>query len=72
MEGRSLSVIPANGILLGVPIGSGSHEVVLRFRPRNFTVALWISGATLAALSTMLAWGVRRRRKGIQTKQGQS
>ncbi|PPJ41540.1 MULTISPECIES: YfhO family protein [unclassified Pseudoxanthomonas] len=72
MGGRSLSVIPADGILLGVPVGTGSHEIVLRFRPRNFTVALWMSGATLASLAVMLAWGFRRRREGIQTKQGQS
>lgn len=63
MDGSSLSVIPANGILLGVPIGSGSHNIVLRFRPPAFIAAMWLCAAALLCVLALLVWDWRHARR---------
>ncbi len=62
LDGIPLEVRPVDGILLGLPVGSGEHEVVLKFRPPAFIGALGLSLATLLVLFAWLGWNWLRSR----------
>ncbi|MGH7856222.1 MAG: YfhO family protein, partial [Candidatus Binatia bacterium] len=48
VDGRRAPIVPANGIVRGVPLGAGEHRVVLRYAPRSFRLGLVISFAGIA------------------------
>ncbi len=43
VDGVSVPVEPAEGALLGIETGPGSHEVELDYAPTSLTVGLWLS-----------------------------
>lgn len=70
VDGKQVPVVEADGAFLGVPVGSGSHEVELRYhRPAAAGLGQWITGLTiLASLALMFAPGQpggRRRRASL-------
>jgi hypothetical protein len=47
VDGRPAQIWPANLAFRAVAVESGQHEIVFNYRPRSFTVGLWISIVTL-------------------------
>jgi hypothetical protein len=64
VDGARGVVVPVNRIMRGVPVGAGSHEVVMRYRPPGLTTGAWLSGAGLLAVVAMTIGAWRRRRTG--------
>ena len=54
VDGRSAEVIPVHGILRGVILPAGNHEVVFWFRPNSFFAGMAVSLVTL--LATSILW----------------
>jgi hypothetical protein len=62
-EGRSLPVLEADLAAIGVPFGSGSHEIDLRFVPKGFHVGLALLACAALALTILVtAETIRVRR----------
>ena len=61
VDGVPTRVLPAYGLVLGIPVAAGEHEVELHFLPRSLFWALLI--AALAIIPTLLLlWKGRRAR----------
>lgn len=60
--GRPLAVRPAGGVLIGLPLGPGSGELELVYRPAGLVAGAAISTAAAALLATLALY--RRRRRG--------
>lgn len=67
LRGVELPVHRANGLLLGVEVPAGAHQLELRYEPR-----LWRAGLTgsLLALLGLIAWWWRPLRRGMSSKEG--
>lgn len=50
VDGRTVEVVRANGIVQGVPVPSGQHEVILRYVPPGLPAGAAISGLSLVGL----------------------
>ena len=48
VDGVETPILRANGIFMALPIKSGSHEILLEYRPRSFFLGLGISAAIFA------------------------
>ena len=55
VDGRPLTVLPANGDFLGCVVPPGAHEVVLEFRARSLSVGLIVSCLGLAMVAAIVA-----------------
>lgn len=60
VDGEEVEVGTADGILRGVPLGAGEHEVVFRYRPRSLLLGSWAAG--FGAL-LLIAWILRAGRR---------
>ncbi|MBE7551964.1 MAG: YfhO family protein [Anaerolineales bacterium] len=47
IDNQAAAIWPANLAFRAVAVGAGTHEIVFRYRPRSFTLGLWISALTL-------------------------
>jgi len=54
VDGRPLSVLPANGDFLGCVVPPGEHEVVLEFRARSLSAGLIVSYLGLAMVAAIV------------------
>ena len=64
VDGHAAPVLRANGLVLGVPVPAGRHEVHLWFEPPGLRLGALVavhSTAALFAVSPALAWWSRRR-----------
>jgi hypothetical protein len=65
LNGEPAPVLRANHAMRAVALPAGSHEIVFRFRPRDFYIGFGIYVAGLLILGVYGAWlGVRRPRAG--------
>jgi hypothetical protein len=61
IDGRDAPVLRSNGLVLGVAVPEGHHEVALRFEPPGLRIALLLAGlALVAALTPSVVWWWRR------------
>ena len=63
VDGRSAPIVVADGALMAVAVGAGTHRVDLDYRPRSFTVGSVVTFVTIVALAAYL-WYERRRSRG--------
>ena len=61
VDGIATKVQPAYGLVLGIPVAAGKHEVELHFLPRPLFWTLLISGLAIIA-TLLLLWTGRRAR----------
>jgi hypothetical protein len=61
--------VRADGLILGVPVASGHHHVVFRYRPPAMSAGIALSAVTTVGL---VAWAAvdhrRRRRSGVRRR----
>ncbi|MBI3573339.1 MAG: YfhO family protein [Candidatus Kerfeldbacteria bacterium] len=63
VDGRKGKVIPADYALRAVTVPAGGHVVVWRYKPRAFSIGLWLTIAGLVVTTMVGLWTLR------QTKQ---
>ncbi|CAB4799658.1 MAG: YfhO family protein [Actinobacteria bacterium] len=70
VDGRAVPVARTNGLVLGVPVPAGQHEVSLSFTPKGWVAGRNLSLAAATALTLMLLSGTTlvRRWTGWITK----
>jgi len=51
VDGRGAPILPANLAFRAVAVEPGTHEVVFSYRPRSFTIGLWVSSLILAGMA---------------------
>lgn len=56
VNGAKTAVVPVNGLVLGVPIPAGEHEVELAFRPRSLRNGLMLMLLALVTCVALVAW----------------
>lgn len=59
VDGQAVAVVPADGLVLGVPVPPGKHRVTLSYTPRNFPWYLLLAGAALLACLAMALSALR-------------
>jgi hypothetical protein len=67
VDGRDAPVVRTNGLVLGVPVPAGRHEVRLRFEPPGLQVGFLLAGLGVVAAvtpSTLRWWRRRRSERG--------
>jgi hypothetical protein len=67
VDGRDTPVVRTNGLVLGVPVPSGRHEVRLRFEPPGLRVGFLLAGLGMVAAvapSSVRSWRRRRSEHG--------
>jgi uncharacterized membrane protein YfhO len=57
VDGAPAPVVRVDGLVQGVPVPAGRHEVTLRYEPPGLRLGAVVSAAAVAAL---LAWGLWR------------
>jgi len=62
VDGGPVPILRADGILRGLALPSGEHEVVLEYRPVSVWIGAAISVITLALAAVLLVWGRRKNR----------
>jgi hypothetical protein len=63
-NGTPLDVLRVDGLVRGVLLPSAGHyEVEFRYAPPSFTRGLWLSGLSLALVTTAVAWAAARGRR---------
>jgi hypothetical protein len=60
VDGRSAPIVAADGALMAVAVGPGTHRIELTYQPRAFTVGAIVTVATIAVVVALL-WYERRR-----------
>ena len=60
VDGHDVPVVRVDGMVQGVPVPAGAHEVVLRYQSASLRQALWL--AALGALGFAALLIVRQRR----------
>ena len=66
VDGKDVPLVRANGLVLGVPVPAGHHEVRFRFVPPGLRLGLLLAG--LACVSILTPWAIgrwRRRRRSV-------
>jgi hypothetical protein len=64
VDGAEVPVVPANRVMRAVPVGAGSHEVVMRYAPPGFRVGVWLSVMGVLGVLGVAGWEMRRGRGG--------
>jgi uncharacterized membrane protein YfhO len=64
VDGRQVSVVRVNGLVMGVLLPAGSREVKLEYLPESFIAGAAVSGFAWACLLAVLAFSVILRRSG--------
>jgi hypothetical protein len=59
VDGSATRILPAFGLFRGVEVGSGTHDVVFRYRERRFRAGLLMSlfGVLMCGVTLLLPWG---------------
>jgi hypothetical protein len=60
VDGEAVDILAVDGVLRGVPVSAGEHEIELEYRPRSITVGLLTTSFT--ALALLVGFFVLRRR----------
>lgn len=66
VDGEDVAVLRTDHALLGIPLGPGTHTVVVRYAPPSLAAGLWISGiGSLLAIATLASagWAFVRHRE---------
>lgn len=58
-------LLPADYCVRAVPLAAGHHRILLEYRPRAFTVGLWVTGSSLAFCAVAVGWTWRRGRRVV-------
>jgi hypothetical protein len=66
VDGRAAPLVHANRVMRAVPVGPGTHRVVMRYLPTSFVAGAGLSGLAVLALG-LAAWRGRRARRGAAT-----
>jgi hypothetical protein len=68
VDGAPVEVLRVNGVVRGLSVPSGDHDVEMSYRPREFRIGASISGLGILAAGALAAWarraGSRRRTSG--------
>ena len=67
IDGEPATVLPVDGFLQGVPIGSGAHEIRLTYHDDAVAAGLWLSAAVWLMLAS--AWAISRGRERGRTRE---
>ena len=62
VDGRSAPIVVADGALMAVAVGAGSHRVELDYRPRSFIAGAAVTFATIIGLAVFVWYDGRRSR----------
>jgi hypothetical protein len=62
VDGQAAPVVRVDGLVLGVPVGAGRHQVSLHYRAPGLKPGAAVTMVTLVALVSWCAWEFRRRR----------
>lgn len=62
IDGRPAAILRANAIFRAVVVPAGSHEVVMRYRPKSFLIGLMLTVATALAMVIALVVEARAHR----------
>jgi len=57
----SYQIMPANYVLMGIPLAAGHHRLRLEYAPAAFKLGLWISFGSLLAYLGALGWVWKHR-----------
>lgn len=68
VDGRSVDLVEANGLYVGVPVPAGAERVELRFEAPGLRAGLVVSIATVLALIGISVLEQRRHRRGGRTR----
>ncbi|GHA85654.1 YfhO family protein [Cognatilysobacter bugurensis] len=60
IDGHAAPIVPVDGLILGVSVPAGTHEVTLQYRPRRFLLSLAAAALALLAVGAMLIASGRR------------
>jgi hypothetical protein len=64
IDGAPAEIVRANGIVRGVHVGAGHHEVVMRYSPAAFHLGCWLSAvATLSLVAIIVSARIVSRKK---------
>ena len=63
VDGKTVPIIDAYGLVRGVPVDAGSHVVEFRYRPLSV-----MAGGTLTALAMMIALSAGLRSRSLRTR----
>ena len=68
-DGRTATIVRANGLFRAVRLNPGPHVVEFVYRPRAFLVGAAASTAGLALVIGLLAWPARAKRPGTGSRE---
>ncbi len=68
-DGSEKKITASRGLLRGVELGPGSHEIVMSYRPRAFQIGLWASAAGLMAMAAALGLASRAKKNESEMKE---
>ena len=60
LDGQPVQIWPANLAFRAVAVKAGLHEIIFSYRPRSFTIGLWVSAVTLAFVVVIGIWLVKK------------
>jgi hypothetical protein len=67
VDGEAADVVRVDGVVQGVPVPAGDHEVVLRYRPPGLVPGALV---TVAAAAALAGWAVLRRMSVARSRRG--
>ncbi len=56
VDGKTATVVRANGVMLGVPLASGPHTIRLTYAPDSYRIGLYLSLMALLIVSLMVGF----------------
>ncbi|MBE7471052.1 MAG: YfhO family protein [Anaerolineales bacterium] len=62
VDGQAVPILSANLAFRAVAVEAGTHDVVFSYRPRSFTIGLWVSSLTLAGMVITSILLIKRKR----------
>lgn len=62
VDGEAVPILPANLAFRAVAVEAGTHNLVFSYRPRSFTIGLWVSSLTLAGMIITGILLIKRKR----------
>lgn len=61
VDGQTARIWPANLAFRGVAVEVGTHEIVFSYRPRSFTIGLWVSASTFILTAISSIWLIKKK-----------